>query len=59
MKIFDRWGAFLFQSNDINLGWNGFFKGKKKQEGVYIYHLEATFLNGENIQKKGDITLLK
>ncbi len=59
LKIFDRWGAFLFESNDIMKGWNGSFKGKKKQEGAYVYLIEATFLGGEKIIKKGDVTLLK
>lgn len=59
LKIFDRWGAFLFESNDIQKGWHGLFRGKKKQEGVYVYLITATFLNGEKIQKEGDFTLLR
>ena len=59
LKIFDRWGAFLFESNDIQQGWDGYFKGRKKQVGIYVYLIEATFLRGEKIRKKGDITLIR
>lgn len=59
LKVFDRWGASLFESNDIAIGWDGLFKGKLKSEGVYVWVIEASFLNGESIIKKGDVTLLK
>ncbi len=59
LKIFDRWGAFLFESNNIELGWNGYFKGKRKENGVYVYLIEATFLDGTTIRKEGDFTLMR
>lgn len=59
LKIFDRWGAFLFESNHIEQGWNGKFKGQLKENGVYVYSINATFLDGTSIQKKGDVTLIR
>lgn len=59
MKVFDRWGALLFESNDLERGWDGFFKGKRKQEGVYVWTIEATFLQGKTVKLAGDVTLLK
>jgi gliding motility-associated-like protein/uncharacterized repeat protein (TIGR01451 family) len=59
IKVFDRWGAFLFESNNLQQGWNGKFKGQLKENGVYVYLIEATFLDGTSIQKKGDVTLLR
>ncbi|MFK7773045.1 MAG: gliding motility-associated C-terminal domain-containing protein [Saprospiraceae bacterium] len=59
LKIFDRWGTFLFESNDIQEGWNGRFKEQLKENGVYVYYINATFLDGTTIEKKGDVTLLK
>ena len=59
LKIFDRWGAFLFESNDIAHGWDGFFKGKLKQNGVYVWEIEVTFLQGKTARLKGDVTLLR
>lgn len=59
LKIFDRWGALLFESNNLHLGWNGNFKGKRKENGVYVYLIKATFLDGTTIQKEGDFTLMR
>ncbi|MFK8006679.1 MAG: gliding motility-associated C-terminal domain-containing protein [Saprospiraceae bacterium] len=59
LKIFDRWGAFLFESNKIEQGWNGKFRGQLKENGVYVYYINATFLDGTTIQKKGDVTLMR
>lgn len=59
LKIFDRWGAFLFESNNIQQGWNGNFKGRRKENSVYVYLIEATFLDGTTIQKEGDFTLMR
>lgn len=58
MKIFNRWGAFVFESNDINIGWDGTFRGIDANKGVYIYVIE--YFNGFNHQLlKGNITLIK
>ncbi len=59
LKIFDRWGAFLFESKDIYDGWNGKFKGQIKENGVYVYFINATFLDGTSIEIKGEVTLMR
>lgn len=37
MLIFSRWGELLFESNDLNVGWDGTYNGKKCPLGTYIY----------------------
>jgi gliding motility-associated-like protein len=37
IKIFDRWGEIIFQSNDINFKWDGTMNGRKIPDGVYFY----------------------
>lgn len=59
LKVFDRWGAFLFESNNIEQSWNGNFNGQRKENGVYVYLIVATFLDGTMIQKEGDFTLMR
>jgi len=59
MMIYDRWGKQVFQSSDVNLGWNGFYKGKKAESGVYFYHIKITFPTGIAKILKGDITLFR
>jgi gliding motility-associated-like protein len=57
--IYDRWGELVFETEDINRGWDGKFNGKKLQAGVYVYHLKLTCLNHETFIKKGNITLIR
>ena len=62
MKIFNRWGAMVFESNNVDTGWDGRFNNKDVDEGVYVYLFEFEVNQmGENIIKKlsGDITVLK
>ncbi len=59
-RVFDRWGAMIFESRDAGEGWDGTYKGKAMPAGVYIYYIEAPCPISEGkIMKKGDITLLK
>lgn len=40
-RIYDRWGQLVFESHDLNEGWNGQFrnKGELVQDGVYVYKI--------------------
>ena len=59
-RVFDRWGALVFESNDRNFAWDGKFKNKTVVEGVYIYLLSGKCkLDGSTIMKMGDITIHK
>jgi PKD repeat protein len=59
LKIFSKLGILIFESNDINIGWDGYFKGQLCEPGVYIWKVRGAFKNGEPFVKMGDITLLK
>ncbi|MCB9204729.1 MAG: PKD domain-containing protein [Flavobacteriales bacterium] len=37
MKISDRWGELLFESNDPDYHWDGTYKGKQVEAGLYVY----------------------
>lgn len=57
--IWNRWGQKVFETNDPNIGWNGKFKGVMQPMDVYVYTLSATFFDGVEVNKKGDITLIR
>ncbi|HLN54899.1 MAG TPA: PKD domain-containing protein [Bacteroidales bacterium] len=52
-------GILLFESNDINIGWDGYYKGQLCNPGVYIWKIRGNFSNGEPFTKMGDVTVLK
>ena len=61
-QIFTRWGEQVFeqsnfQPNDANMGWDGFFKGKKMNPAVFVYFAKVKYLNGETEVFKGDLFL--
>lgn len=58
-RIYNRWGQVVFQSNDPDIGWDGYYQGNLQPLGVYAYTLEAEFSNGTRVSKKGDITLIR
>jgi PKD repeat protein len=59
LKIFSKLGIQIFESNDINLGWDGYNNGQLSEPGVYIWKVRGKFRNGEPYIKMGDVTLLK
>jgi gliding motility-associated-like protein len=61
MEIFDRWGELIFTSNKLSEGWDGRVKGTGviAQEGVYVYKIMVTTLEGDKKYYTGHVTLLK
>ena len=53
MKIFNRFGEEIFNSTNINNGWDGTYKGTLCQFGLYIWYIEA-YDSKENLLKSGD-----
>ena len=58
LAIFDRWGHQLFNEEGQTVGWDGSYKGKICEQGVYIFKLEVTAMSGEKRYKTGHVTLL-
>lgn len=58
-RIYDRWGEKIFESRDINEGWNGDYKGKPMDQGVYVYTAVIELYNGTLVNKKGNVTLVR
>ena len=57
--IYDRWGEEIFESSSLSLGWDGTFNGKPINPGVFVYYLNATFLDGSEAILSGNITLVR
>lgn len=57
--VFDRWGNEVFKSNDINIGWDGYIKGKLASPDVFGYIARIKCLGGEEVVLKGNVTILQ
>ncbi len=57
--VYSRWGEMMFETEDLNVGWDGTFKGKELSPDVYGYYLRLRCLNNEEYFKKGNVTLIR
>jgi gliding motility-associated-like protein len=57
-RIFDRWGELVFETNDKNVGWDGFFKNEKLKNAVFHYTLDVKCFGGVEQHLEGNISLL-
>ena len=63
-QVYDRWGELIYQANDFELndasiGWDGTFRGKEMNPGVYVWVLEIRYLDGYSEVLKGSTTLIR
>lgn len=58
-RVFNRIGNLVFETTDPTQGWDGNFKDKPCDPGVFVYYLSLDCLDGQTYFKKGNITLLK
>lgn len=58
-RIFNRWGEVVFETKDINKGWNGQYNGKPQPVGAYVYVIDAVTSTGRRFYKQGNITLFR
>jgi gliding motility-associated-like protein len=58
-RIFNRWGQQVFATSNTELGWNGAYKNDASPIGTYYWIVSADDINGKEVVKKGDLTLLR
>jgi PKD repeat protein len=58
LLIYNKWGELLYESNDVNRGWDGFYRGQLCKQDVYVWKVNARFVDGQKFEKAGDVTLL-
>lgn len=59
LLIFNRWGELIFESREVNRGWDGYYKGELCKQDVYVWKVRARFTDGNEIQRAGDVTLIR
>lgn len=62
LKVFNRRGALVFESNALQDGWNGKYRGETAERGVYLYQIQYRMEGSseENFEIiHGDIALIR
>ncbi len=60
VEVFNRIGEKVFSSNDIYFEWDGYYKGRPADAGVYVYQIKTVFIDNHTEKLyKGTVTLLR
>jgi gliding motility-associated-like protein len=58
-RIYNRSGNLLFETKNLNIGWDGSFDGRVQPAGTYVWMLTAVDLHGTKIFRKGTVVLVR
>jgi gliding motility-associated-like protein len=62
LRIYNRWGEIIFESNDLSIGWDGSYglEGTKCQTGTYTYEIIMKMPNfDERTKITGTVNLIR
>ena len=59
MDIFDRWGSPIFSTTTPTTGWDGRRGTEDLPQGAYAYIVRVTQANGNVVEQKGVVVLLR
>lgn len=59
IRVFNRWGEIVFESDDLFKGWDGLSGGDVCSSGVYVYKVVYLTLKDEVQEQTGTVTLIK
>ncbi len=59
VAVYNRWGEKVFESNNVEKGWDGTYKGRAAESGTYAYYLTVICEDKKQYFSKGNITLIR
>ncbi len=59
LRIYNRVGQLIFQTNDHTTGWDGRFKGQQQSSDNYIYQVSFRNMDGKRFEYKGNVLLIR
>nr|MBP8822382.1 gliding motility-associated C-terminal domain-containing protein [Flavobacteriales bacterium] len=59
LRIYNGWGEMIFETTDPTFGWDGTYNGKPEINGVYVYSVVATSVDGQEHDRSGKVTLIR
>ena len=58
--IYNRWGEIIFESHDVNIGWDGTYKERLVKEGVYTWKIRLkSIYTDEYRDYNGHVNMLR
>jgi len=59
LQVFNRWGEIVFESFQLDKGWDGFYHDELSKSDVYVWKCEATCIGGGTYKKMGNVSLIR
>lgn len=59
LQIYNKWGQMIFRSVNTGTGWDGTFNGQLQPAGAYVYLIKCRTPEGQNLEKRGTVTLIR
>jgi gliding motility-associated-like protein len=59
LRIYDRWGRAMVNTVEPKHLWDGTYKGKDVESGVYVYSVEVNYFDGSKENLSGNITVIR
>lgn len=56
--IYNRWGELVFYTTRLGACWDGNYRGKKAEEGTYVYYIKAETECGTE-EQRGNVILIR
>jgi gliding motility-associated-like protein len=58
LYIYNRWGQLVFETNDVNEGWDGTSSGNPCNAGVYVWTVYYENADGKSTNR-GTVTMVR
>lgn len=59
LVVYNRYGEVVFETTEQEIGWDGTFKGKLENPGVFTWTLHYDFVTGDKGFQRGNTTLMR
>ncbi len=61
LKVYNRWGEKVYESDNAVEGWDGLYKNSKQPVGTFIYNIDYSFRDGDGKTRSlnGNVTLIR
>lgn len=59
LQIFNKWGEMIFETRDVSKGWDGKKDGAYAPSGAYVYLIRFITPEGQAMEKRGTVTLIR
>lgn len=59
LQIFNRWGELIYEFTDFFDSWDGTYKGVPCKDGTYVWKMNYTDIEGNEVKKVGHVNLLR